>query len=288
LRPVIQPDDEYGARARRAGGGVRLRVESEMTAEAYFERIDAETFLATHATESPWDERLQHGSPPTALLARAMLDTHPRDDMRLARITAEFLGPIPRAEVRVRTRVLRPGKRIELLEASLESGGREVVNARAWRIAVQPPGSVPAATTPPDPVPALPGPQEPRTWLRGWGYAESMEWRYVSKEGPGPATLWARPRIPLIAGEPLQPLDRALLLVDSANGISGELPMDQWLFVPPSLTVALERYPRGEWVLLQARTTLADDGIGLCTSRLADVEDFIGSGTQALLVERRA
>jgi hypothetical protein len=260
-----------------------------MTSDGYYERIDAQTFTATRATESPWDERLQHGSPPTALLARAMLRAHPREDMRLARITSEFLGPIPRGEMRVTTRVLRPGRRIELLEGVLESGGREVVSARAWRIAVQPAGSVPPATTPPDPVPPVPGPQEPLTWLRGWGYAESMEWRYVNhKDGPGPAAVWARTRIPLVAGEPMEPLDRALLLVDSANGISGELPMDGWLFVPPSLTVAVERYPEGEWVLLEARTTLTDDGLGLTSSRLADERGYFGSGTQPLLVERRA
>lgn len=261
-----------------------------MPADGYYQRLDVDRYLATRATESPWDERLQHGSPPTALLARAMLQAHPRVDMRLARITSEFLGPIPRAEMEVRTRVLRPGKRIELLEGTLASGGREVVSARAWRIAVQLPGSIPPGVTPPDPVPPLPEPQPPRTWLRGWGYGESMEWRYASgvAEGPGPAAVWARAKIPLIAGEPIEPLDRALLLVDSANGISAELPMDGWLFVPPSLTVALERYPNGEWVLLEARTTLTDDGLGLTTSRLADVGSYFGSGTQALLVEKRS
>ena len=76
---------------------------------AFYERIDAETFAATRATMSPWDERLQHGSPPTSLLAHVMCEAHPRDDMRLARITSEFLGPIPLATMRVRTRIARPG-----------------------------------------------------------------------------------------------------------------------------------------------------------------------------------
>ena len=261
-----------------------------MPEAGYYERLDQNRYLATRATESPWDERLQHGSPPTALLAHAMLAAHPRDGMRLARITSEFLGPIPRAEMTVRTSVLRPGKRIELLEGTLSSGGRDVVSARAWRIATQPPGSIPPATTPPDIPPPLPQPQPPRAWLSGWGYGESMEWRYArgNPDAPGPAAVWARTQIPLIAGEPVAPLDRALLLVDSANGISGELPMGPYMFVPPSLSVALERYPRGEWVLLEARTTLTDDGLGVCTARLADAEGYFGSSTQALLVEKRA
>jgi hypothetical protein len=259
-------------------------------AGSYFERRGDDTFEATRATESPWDARLQHGGPPTALLARTMLANHRRDDMRLARITTDFLGPIPRAVVEIRTRVVRPGKRIELLEATMASGGRDVVTARAWRIVVQAPGSIPPGVTPPDPVPGRPAAEEPPRWLRGWGYGESLEWRYAggSPESPGPAAAWARLRVPLIADEPTAPLDRALVLVDSANGISGELPMSDWLFVPPSLTVALERYPRGEWVLLEARTVLGDDGLGTCVARLADDDGYFGHALQSLYVEPRA
>jgi len=258
-------------------------------AEAYYERLDDGTFAATIATESPWDTRLQHGGPPTALLARVMLANHPRDDMRLARITTDFLGPIPRATVEVTTRVVRPGKRVELLEATMTSGGRTAATARAWRIVVQPPGSVPPGVTPPDPVPPRSGPLVGPKWLRGWGYGESLEWRYSSgSHEPGPAAAWVRLRLPLIAGEAIHELDRALILVDSANGISGELPMGAWLFVPTSLTVSLERYPRGEWTLLEARTMLGDDGLGTCVASLADDDGYFGHGLQTLYVEARS
>jgi len=259
-------------------------------AESYFERRRADTFAATRATESPWDTRLQHGGPPTALLARVTLANHRRDDMRLARITTDFLGPIPRDVVEIRTRVVRPGKRIELLEATMASGGRDVVTARLWRIVVQPAGAIPPGVTPPDPVPARPAPDESPRWLRGWGYGESLEWRYGAgtPDAPGPAAVWARLRVPLIAGEPAEALDRALVLVDSANGISGELPMRDWLFVPPALTVALERYPRGEWVLLEARTELGNDGLGTCVARLADDDGYFGHALQSLYIEPRS
>src|SRR5450755_2991741 len=61
----------------------------------FYEQGADETFAATRATQSPWDERLQHGSPPTALLAHAMNARNPPEDMRSASISAEFLGPIP-------------------------------------------------------------------------------------------------------------------------------------------------------------------------------------------------
>jgi hypothetical protein len=260
-----------------------------MQVAAFYERLTDDTFAATAATMSPWDERLQHGSPPTALVAHVMRTTFPRDDMRFARITSEFLGPLPLATMRVRARIARPGRRIEMLEASVESNGREVLTARAWRIATQVAGTVPPAATPPDPAPPLPpADADPPGWLARFGYGNAFEWRYVHGGGtPGPAAVWARPRIPLVASEPLQPLDRALLLADSANGISAELPMGDWLFVPPSLSLAFERYPRGDWVLLEARTTLSTDGLGVCSSRLADQDGYFAVGSQPLLVERR-
>jgi hypothetical protein len=255
----------------------------------FYEQTAPDTFVATTATQSPWDRRLQHGSPPTTLLAHAMQTNHPRDDVRIARITAEFLGPIPIGTMHVTTRVVRPGKRIELIEGAIACDGREVVLARVWRIAVQAAGAIPAATTAPDvPPPMTDEIAKQPAWLDAFGYGEAFEWRFAyGFEGMGPAAAWTRPRIPLIAGGELAPLDRALLIVDSANGISGELPMMQWMFVPPTLSVALERYPRGEWTLLEARTTLADDGIGTTVGRLADAEGYFATATQALLVERR-
>jgi hypothetical protein len=269
--------------------GETLPTHESDASHAYYERLDAHRFTALRATESPWDTRLQHGGPPTALLARVMLDDHPRDDMRLARITADFLGPIPRDVVDIHTRVVRAGKRIELIEGTMTSGGRDAVVARAWRIIVGAPGSVPPAPTPQDTPPARGPAVEPPQWLRGWGYGESIEWRYTTADETfGPKAAWARLRGPLVTGEPLQPLDRALVLADSANGISGELPMAEWLFVPPSLTVALERYPRGDWALLEARTTLTDDGIGACVARLADDDGYLGHTLQSLVVQRHS
>lgn len=262
--------------------------------EAFYHRTGAETFAPTRATTSAWDDGLQHGSPPTALLAHAVIQNHPRDDMRIARIGAEFLGPIPRNEVTVRTRVTRPGRRIELLEGVMEAGGREVVAARIWRIAVKQQGAVPPGVTPPDVVPPLPA-EVFRTENNGfgiedWGYANAFEWRFVRGGigSVGPGAVWTRTRIPLVAGEPPHAVERILLVADSANGISGELSLGEWSFVPPTLAIALVRYPQGDWTFMEARTILSEDGIGVTDARYGDRLGYIGAGTQSLLIESRA
>ena len=258
-------------------------------ATAFYERIDTDAFAATEATMSPWDEGLQHGGPATALLAWAIEERHPQPAMRLARVAIDFLGGIPRDICRIRTRIIRPGRRIELLEATLESRGRDAVIARVWRIATQERGSVPPGITPPEAVPPL-APAETEIHFGDWGYGAALEWRFVSGaglSGVGPSQVWTRVRIPLVAGVALRPIDRLLVAVDSANGISPELRFTDWLFVPPSLSVALQRYPEGEWTFIRAHTTLSDDGAGVTNAELADRDGYLGFASQALYVEPR-
>src|SRR5271163_4206700 len=101
---------------------------------AYYEPLGPSCYRATAATMSPWDRALQHGGPPTALLATAIEDFEPKADMRIARITVDFLGPMPLSDLEVTTRIVRRGKKIELLESAMRVGEKDVAIARAWRI----------------------------------------------------------------------------------------------------------------------------------------------------------
>lgn len=246
-------------------------------------------FRATAATAGPWDPRAQHGGPPSALLAAVLEACEPVIGLRLARITIELLGPVPVGDVVVQARVVRPGRRVRLLEASMEVDGRPVALGRAWQIASQPGLLVaPALEAPPE----RPGP-EPLRFFTGstdiQGYAAAVEWRFVAGafDQLGSAAVWARPRIPLIAGQPLTGLQRALIVADSANGISGVLPFDEWLFIPTALTVTLHRHPAGEWVFMHAETRLSNDGLGSCHAELADDDGPLGTASQPLVISRR-
>ena len=106
--------------------------------------------------------------------------------------------------------------------------------------------------------------------------------------GAGDAAAWARPRIPLVPGETLSGLQRAVLIADSGNGISAALDWDRWSFVNVDLAVHLSRAVRGEWVLLDARTRYEPGGTGLATSELHDVDGAIGAGAQTLVISRLA
>ena len=257
----------------------------------FFEFAGADAFVATPATAGPWSAQAQHGGPPSALAARALQLHEPDDNQRLARVAVDILRPVPVGKITVRTRTVRPGRRVALLEAVAEADGQEVLHARGWRFAL-PHGDVPVtepAAAPP-PIPAEPGPQPEFPGAHMAGYLQAVEWRYVAGGGfdtPGPAVVWARPKIPLLPGEDLSPMCLALLLADSGSGVSAALSPAQFLFINVDLTVVLRRDPVGEWLLLDAVTAIGDQGTGVAETAVADVHAACGTALQTLLVAPR-
>lgn len=244
-------------------------------------------FVASAHTTGPWDPGAQHAGPPSALLGRALERVAPRDDVMVARVTVEVLGPVPVGEVVVAARMARPGRSVELVEATLGAGGREVARASAWRVRRTQGVSVPTRLPAPPPLPPEGGSDAPEGWVRG--YVQAVEWRWArgSFAEPGPATVWGRMRYPLVDDEEPTPLQRVLAVADSGNGVSSELDPRAWWFINPELSVHLHREAHGEWVCLDAQTHVSEGGVGLATSVLSDAGGPIGVGAQSLLVGPR-
>ena len=260
-------------------------------ADSFYVPVGNGTWRATAHTTGPWDERFQHGGPPSALMGRAIQHCGPRDDMIVSRFTCEILGAIPVGDVEVQARVVRPGRSVEFLEAVATVGGRDVARASAWRVLRTTSETVlPPADPPPELPPELPS-HAVRGAPEGWidGYLSAIEWRPVRGHfaDPGPATVWARLRYPLVADEETGPLERVLAVADSGNGLSGELNITEWNFINPELTVHLHREAAGEWICLDAQTAISAGGAGLATSVLSDTSGRLGVGAQSLLISRR-
>ncbi|MEA2442687.1 MAG: hypothetical protein QOH76_4111 [Thermoleophilaceae bacterium] len=255
-------------------------------ADAFFLPRGDGRYEATPHTSGPWDRALQHAGPPAALIGRALEQTEPRPEMVITRISFEILHAVPVGELEVSARIDRPGRSVELLQASLSAAGREVVRASAWRVLRAPEGT---ATPPAEDPPPLPGHTAPMPAQLESGYLKAIEWRPV-RGGflePGPGAAWTRLRFPVVEGEEPTGLQRVLAVADSGNGISGTLDMREWWFINPELTVHLEREPRGEWICLDASTAIQPGGAGLASSTLSDLHGRVGRGAQTLYVGRR-
>jgi hypothetical protein len=261
-----------------------------MAEDAFYHRRSDGLYHATDATNSPWDARFQHAGPPCALVAHVVDAREPNERMRIGRITLEIFGPIPKADLEVTTRLVRPGKRIELFEVRLAAGGKEAILAHVWRYAYIAERSVPAVDHGGIVAP-LPGPQARlgNSGIAANAYFESFEWRLAggSNTQPGPAAVWSRAKIPTVAGEPSTPRDALLAFADSANGVSLELPPEAWFSIPASVTISLARDPETEWGYLGAKTQIGPDGRGVTTGVLGDERGVVGNIVQALLVTPR-
>jgi hypothetical protein len=256
---------------------------------AFFTPTGDGRFRGEEACVGPWSPALLHGGPPSALLVRAceQAAVEVTPGLVALRASIDFLSAVPLGPVEVTARVVRGGKRITLTEAVLAAGGREVLHARVWHVRTA------TASTPvidQQPPVHVPGPEEAAA-STDWAfpYARALEWRLVggSHTGPGPATVWSRTRIPVVAGEEPSGLQRAVLVADSGNGISADLDWNAWSFVNIDLDVHLSRPLSGAWVLLDATTRYEGSGTALAASSLWDERGRVGRGAQTLVVTPR-
>jgi Thioesterase-like superfamily len=255
--------------------------------DAVFHR-DGNRFVPTELARGPWDPNAQHGGPCAALLAQLIEQHEIGPPAHVARMTVELLRPVPMQAIELRARTLRPGKKVQLVEASVLAGETEVVRATALRIRL---ADVAFADAPDDRL--IPGPS---TKLRerfenvggvNFGFAMDMSVARGEIGVPGPAAVWFRLGVPVVAGEEPTPLMRVAAAADFGNGISGAATWDQHLFINPDLTIYLHRLPAGDWVGLDARTWPTHEGVGVADAALYDEGGRIGRSVQALLLDRR-
>ncbi|MBD8043500.1 thioesterase family protein [Arthrobacter sp. Sa2BUA2] len=253
--------------------------------ESYYRPLGEGTFESTLLTQGAWNDHEQHMAPAAGLLVHCLEQTDPRPDMRLARVSYEILGVIPQGTFDVRTKVIRAGRTIELLEAELVAGGRTAIRATAWRLALGDSAKVAAVEDEP-----MPGPEEAAdfTGMTAWPgkFINTLEFRAVPGLRPGRGQVWVRSPFEMVDGEPTPDLVSLLGLVDGANGIAARVPPggDSWMFPNVDLQMHLYRQPAGRWLGLDTRVTFGTDGIGLTSSVLHDLAGPFGRSEQILTV----
>lgn len=256
-------------------------------AGAFYRQTGEGRFESSPLTAGPWGPDSQHAGPPSALLVRAM---EPEvEDMRLARISVDVLGPVPIAPLTVEVRPIRPGRSVELLEATASVDGRPVLIARGWRMR-RAPEDFPTVGDH-----AGPGTAE-RPRVRGEmlpfahqdGYLSAVDFSFDSGSGDelGPAAAWGRSRIDLVEGETMTGWQHTVAVVDSASGISMASDPLTYPAINCDLMVSLVRDPEPGWVHLAAETVGGPGGGVLTDTLLSDSRGRLGRSLQNLYGRR--
>lgn len=254
---------------------------------------DATRYLSTELTRGPWHPDHQHAGPPIALVCGAFEAAAQAHGLtHIARLTANLIRPVPIGELQVQVTPIYVGRNAGHFSAQLLADGKEVgmFTALAQReTAFELPESLPGHPLPmaPKPPDESPGANFPFAGRRV-GYSDLVETR--TAQGTifdGPCTIWFRLRHPLLDGHTPSAYQRVAVAADSGNGISAVLGYERYSFVNSDLTIHLLRPPVGEWICLDARTWLGNNGCGLAESALYDAQGLIGRSTQSLAVKVR-
>lgn len=274
-----------------------------MTRDSFYlvhdESPDETTFSGSYGSTShtvgPWSPHLQHAGPPTALLMRAVQrlggSSAPVPHNALpARLTAEIFRPVPVADLLIRARLRRPGRRVAWATAELVAAAepdQPVMRAQVWLVRrTDVPLDLPRTAVEPAPAPGAEQPL-PGTWSGGYLHAVTWNLSAGSFANPGPATTWTRLLVDLVDSERPTGAQRAAVVADAGSGISAVADPSKMVFVNTELTIHLHREPVGEDVWMAGRTTLDPHGIGHAHTRLGDADGGVGAANQTLFVEPR-
>lgn len=272
-------------------------------------------FIPTSHTASPWGEDFQHGAPPAALIAHVLELGAEEAGLsvsqgRFTRVTTDILGAVPLSPLIGSARVIRPGRRISLLEATIQDPktGRDVVRGSAWWIHTQ---NLPELQR--ELAPAMLGPDRAKhdeDFFRRWGgaYIDTIEVRTTSPAtrtdvsafsdvpdmtgilpevwAGGPA-YWLRTELPVVAGQEDSPWMMTTKLVDSANGLGTGLSPGEWNFMNVDTTVYLHRLPVGEWIGVLPDSNYGPDGTGVTVTRIYDTTGPVGTANQSIMLIRK-
>ncbi|MDX2378213.1 MAG: thioesterase family protein [Acidimicrobiia bacterium] len=171
----------------------------------------------------------------------------------------------------------------------------EVLVARGLRIAITDNG-IDEESLLVSPTISRPDPDDCERWSResgrpqGQSFSDAMDVRLITGrpfDELGPAHVWLRLTTPILVGEEIHPLDRAIVAGDYANGMSNVVPFTTHRYVNSDLTVALHRYPAGEWISLDASTHARRDGHGTAHGFLSDRTQPVGHTIQSLVIDSR-
>ncbi|AQA04935.1 thioesterase [Mycobacterium sp. MS1601] len=252
----------------------------------YYRRRPDGVFESTDLTRSNWTPEIQHGSPPLALLTKAVEEQLADTPMRIGRLSLDILGAVPVEPMQVRTWVDRPGRRISLLAAEMTPVGqqRPVARVTAWALAVS--DTADAATERHPPLVEGATIALPDGWWNAEGYLESVDFRR-QQDDCGSRVFWLTPKVALVDDEPTTALQRLTMVVDSANGVGSVLDPQEYMFMNTDTVLHLHRLPTGADFALRARGSIGSDGIGVTTAEVYDRAGFVGTSAQTLLVQRR-
>jgi len=247
---------------------------------------DGERFVPTDISRGPWGPSSLHGRVVIGLLGAEIERRHSEPEFIPARLTVDMFKLPDLSPLEVRTRVVRDGYRIRVIEAELFSAGASVALATSQllRRTEAPPGMVWTAPNWDVPRPDdLPAPISAQANMNGMWASRPI----VGAMGThGDRRVWMKEIRDLADGYPLTPFGRVAMAADFVSPFANA--GDRGLrYINSDVTLYLCRLPASEWVGFEVVNHQASDGVAIGECFLYDEQGPIGSAATCALAQGR-
>lgn len=257
--------------------------------DSFFTTVDNHWFTPSSHTRGPWHPDHCHAGPPTALIARAVEQLNP--DQQLVRLTVNLIRPIPFNGFRVSAEITRKGRIVTTATATLVDEEQKVcASAIALQMTPQAKQNFPSqhvgygrhTDAEPGPFP-ITRTLHDKPSFKGDG----VEVKYPEGQTnePGPTIAWMK-TVPLLATETPSAFQRLCPLADCGNAFGRNAEPWEVNFMNPDLTILLHREPQGEWLGTNSTAYWEEDGIGMADAQLFDESGSVGRALQTLLLRK--
>lgn len=256
---------------------------------AFFE-ADGDTLSPLRLSRSSWSRNQMHGLALAGALARGIehkIQAMGRTDLRPSRITVDLFKPGAMAPCTVTTEVVREGRRIVLLEATMFQEGERTARASAIFLlpSQSPDGQVwqPAERPSPPPEEIVPTSNEPRIPFLHSEIGWSQD--FAAHQNASQKTIW-QVGIPIVEGEEPTPFQIAASMADSVNVVTnwGDRGVQ---FINTDITLGLSRLPSTKEVGIRAVERTERDGIAVGVAEMFDRDGLLGQVMTTALANAR-
>ena len=268
-----------------------MTTESNHQEQAVY-TLEGDALVPSDLAQGPWNPEHQSGGAVSGILARSAERVETPCPMRIARLSIDLMRPVPMKPLIPQARVVRAGRRIQVVDVWLEDAGQTVARASVLRVRTDDSLNPGAEYTfnlpsPPRPEAGKDGPVTRRKLAYMPGWMRAIDFRREQLSQPGQKNrAWVRLRKDLVADEPNSPITRLAALGDFSAGIANALDLSRWTSPNADLSLHILREPQSEWLALEASASISPDGLGQSSAIIFDDQGICARGHASLIVDR--
>jgi Thioesterase-like superfamily len=247
------------------------------SSSAYFE-LDGVRFVPRRIAKGGWGESVS-GHAVGGLLGWAVERMVDDPDMQAARLTVDLPRPTALEPIALHTAVLRDGKRLRLVEATLIQDGNAVARTTALflRRCEQPAGQVWTEQVLMPPLPSDDEVAKAALFVRTYGWGAPVQNPEPGWAGEtGAKFAWLNLAVPVVEDEAPTPLVRAAMAGDVTASLCN-WGTEGLQFINADYTVTLSRLPEGPALGLASHSHYSNAGVATGSATLVDREGVIGT-----------